>query len=244
MKTYLRFDNLQAFAEYAIDDDKDVTIGRETDNRVALALDVLSRHHARLFVEGGKWFVEDLDSANGSFYRGNKLAPNAKTELQNGDVVRFGTVAMSIRWELPPPPPPPAPVVTTAPGGEKVVEKIVEKIVEKPVEKIVEKIVEKPVEKIVEKIVEKPVEKIVEKIVEKEVRVEVPVEKIVEKIVEVPVAPHAPLGGKAVKIPDAWKSPNAVPPGSEGEAEAKPFRPGLVMPEDMKIVPTTRVFRI
>ena len=69
---------------------------------------------------------------------------------------------------------------------EKPVEKIVEKIVEKPVEKIVEKIVEKPVEKIVEKIVEKPVEKIVEKIIEKpvEVIVEKPVEKIVEKIVE------------------------------------------------------------
>lgn len=47
-----------------------------------------------------------------------------------------------------------------------VVEKVVEKIVEKPVEKIVEKIVEKPVEKIVEKVVEKPVEKIVEKPVE------------------------------------------------------------------------------
>ena len=59
-----------------------------------------------------------------------------------------------------------------------VVEKVVEKIVEKPVEKIVEKIVDKPVEKIVEKIVEKPVEKIVEKVVEK------PVEKIVEKPVE------------------------------------------------------------
>ena len=87
-------------------------------------------------------------------------------------------------------------------------------------------------------------EKIVEKIVEKEVRVEVPVEKIVEKIVEVPVSAKAPLGGKVVKLPDAWKSPNAVPPGLEDEAEAKPFRPGLVMPEDMKIVPTTRVFRI
>ena len=64
-----------------------------------------------------------------------------------------------------------------------VVEKVVEKIVEKPVEKIVEKIVEKPVEKIVEKVVEKPVEKIVEKVVEKPV----PVEKIVEKVVEKPV---------------------------------------------------------
>jgi len=43
------------------------------------------------------------------------------------------------------------------------VEKVVEKIVEKPVEKIVEKVVEKPVEKIVEKVVEKPVIKVVEK---------------------------------------------------------------------------------
>lgn len=53
------------------------------------------------------------------------------------------------------------------------------------VEKVVEKIVEVPVEKIVEKRVEVPVEKVVEKIVE------VPVEKIVEKIVEVPVDPES-----------------------------------------------------
>lgn len=51
-----------------------------------------------------------------------------------------------------------------------VVEKVVERIVEKPVEKVVEKIVEKPVEKIVEKIVEKPVEKIVEKPVEQKLK--------------------------------------------------------------------------
>ena len=52
-------------------------------------------------------------------------------------------------------------------NGQKANEPIIiEKIVEKPVEKIVEKIVEKPVEKIVEKIVEKPVEKIVEKPIE------------------------------------------------------------------------------
>jgi predicted flap endonuclease-1-like 5' DNA nuclease len=63
----------------------------------------------------------------------------------------------------------------------KVVEKVVEKIVDRPVEKIVEKIVDRPVEKIVEKIVDRPVEKIVERIVDR------PVEKIVEKIVDRPV---------------------------------------------------------
>jgi predicted flap endonuclease-1-like 5' DNA nuclease len=44
---------------------------------------------------------------------------------------------------------------------------IVEKIVEKPVDRIVEKIVEKPVDRVVEKIVEKPVDRVVEKLVEK-----------------------------------------------------------------------------
>lgn len=108
---------------------------------------------------------------------------------------------------------------STVNAKPQVVEKLVEKVVEKPVyrDKVVEKIVEKPVEKIVyrdkvvEKIVEKPVEKIVyrdkvvEKIVEKPVEkivyrdkvvekiVEKPVEKVVEKIVtNTPTCPKAP----------------------------------------------------
>lgn len=84
---------------------------------------------------------------------------------------------------------------------DRPIEKVVEKIVDRPVEKIVEKIVDRPVEKIVEKFVDRPVEKIVEKVVEKFVDrpvekivekvvtkfVDRPVEKIVEKIVEKPV---------------------------------------------------------
>ena len=165
MKAILRFDNVDVYREGEFADTEPVTIGREPDNKVALPLGVLSRHHAKVFFENGSWFVEDLDSANGSFFRGKQLAPNVKTELVNGDIVHFGTVAMSICLAIP----------------SEV--KVVEKIVEKPVEKIVEKRVEVPVPtgagvKVVEKIVEKPVEKIVEKIVE----------KVVEKRVEVPVA--------------------------------------------------------
>jgi len=81
------------------------------------------------------------------------------------------------------------------------VEKIVQKIVDRPVpvtvEKIVERFVDRPVERIVEKYVDRPVpvpvEKIVERFVdrpfEKIVYVDKPytVEKIIEKIVEKPV---------------------------------------------------------
>ena len=150
MKAILRFDNIDVYREGEFADTEPVTIGREPDNKVAMQLGVLSRHHAKVFFENGSWFVQDLDSANGSFFRGKQLAPNAKVELVNGDIVHFGTVAMSIS-------------LAVSDGAQM---------------KVVEKIVEKPVEKIVEKIVEKPVEKIVEKIVEKEVIKEVPVAKV------------------------------------------------------------------
>ena len=164
MKAILRFDNVDLYRELAFSDGDVITIGREKDNAVALELGVLSRHHARIFTQGGACFVEDLDSANGTFHCGKQLSPNAKEVLANGDIVRFGTVAMSISF------------------ADDASTKVVEKRVEVPVEKVVEKRVEVPVEKIVEKIVEKRVEVPVEKIVEKIV------EKVVEKRVEVPVA--------------------------------------------------------
>ena len=154
MKAILRFDNVDVYREGEFADTEPVTIGREPDNKVAMQLGVLSRHHAKVFFENGGWFVQDLDSANGSFFRGKQLAPNAKVELVNGDIVHFGTVAMSI----------------SLPVSDGAQMKVVEKSVEKPVEKIVEKVVEKRVEV--------PVEKIVEKIVEKEVIKEVPVAKV------------------------------------------------------------------
>ena len=161
MRIMLKFDDVEKFFEGEFSDREPITIGREPDNKAAIPLTVLSRHHARVFAENGVWFVEDLDSANGTFYRGKQLAPGVRTELNDGDIVRFGTVAMSIRFIQPPP----APVA--APAAPQVVEKIVEKRVEVPVEKIVEKVVEKRVEV--------PVEKIVEKVVEKEVLREVQV---------------------------------------------------------------------
>ena len=151
MRIMLKFDDIEKFFEGEFSDREPITIGREPDNKAAIPLTVLSRHHARVFAENGVWFVEDLDSANGTFYRGKQLAPGVRTELKDGDIVRFGTVAMSIRFIHPPP----APVA--APAAPQVVEKIVEKRVEVPVEKIVEKIVEKRVEVPVEKIVEKEV---------------------------------------------------------------------------------------
>ena len=227
MKAILRFDNVDLYRELAFSDGDVITIGREKDNTIALELGVLSRHHARIFAQGEAWFVEDLDSANGTFHCGKQLSPNAKEVLANGDIVRFGTVAMSISFADDAPP------------------KAEEKRVEVPVEKVVEKRVEVPVEKIVEKIVEKrvevPVEKIVEKIVEK--RVEVPVEKIVEKIVEKVVEKRVEV--PVAKLLNLPKEINGKPvPEFSPEDPSKPFRPGLAIPSDLKVPTEPRKIRL
>lgn len=61
---------------------------------------------------------------------------------------------------------------------------VVERVVEKPVERVVEKVVDRPVERVVERVVEKPVEKIVERVVEKPMDPEAMIKKLDKKLTE------------------------------------------------------------
>ncbi len=57
----------------------------------------VGRRHARLFVQGGQIFVEDLDSTNGTFRNGARLAPRQPTPLANGDELRLGNLALTVQ---------------------------------------------------------------------------------------------------------------------------------------------------
>lgn len=52
---------------------EDFTIGRAGDNDFQLGDDFASSRHARLFRRGSEWFVEDLDSRNGTFVNGVRI---------------------------------------------------------------------------------------------------------------------------------------------------------------------------
>jgi len=63
-------------------------IGRDSSNSVAISDAEVSRRHARLTFQGGKYVIEDLGSTNGTFINGQRLAgPHV---LKSGDVVAFG----------------------------------------------------------------------------------------------------------------------------------------------------------
>jgi serine/threonine-protein kinase len=55
------------------------------------AANVISRRHAKITVENGEFFLEDVGSVNGTYVnRGPRLMPGARQKLQNGDEVVMG----------------------------------------------------------------------------------------------------------------------------------------------------------
>lgn len=52
---------------------EEVVMGRSPDSDFQLGDDFASARHARLFRRGSDWFVEDLDSRNGTFVNGARI---------------------------------------------------------------------------------------------------------------------------------------------------------------------------
>lgn len=52
---------------------EEFTVGRAGDNDFQLGDDFASSRHARMFRRGSEWFVEDLDSRNGTFVAGTRI---------------------------------------------------------------------------------------------------------------------------------------------------------------------------
>lgn len=60
------------------------SVGRKPDNDIALDNAAVSGHHCKFYESGGTWFVEDLNSTNGTFVNNRKVL---KAGLKNGDAV-------------------------------------------------------------------------------------------------------------------------------------------------------------
>lgn len=56
----------------------------------------VSRRHARISLDSGAAYIEDLDSANGSFISDTRLQPRTAYRLQAGDELRLGSLILRI----------------------------------------------------------------------------------------------------------------------------------------------------
>ncbi len=74
-------------ASFMLEGDQ-LTIGRDATNDIVINDAEISRRHARLTFQGGKYVLEDLGSTNGTFVNGQRLA--GPRVLKAGEVVSFG----------------------------------------------------------------------------------------------------------------------------------------------------------
>jgi hypothetical protein len=73
-------------------------LGRASDARVVIDLARVSRHHARIVVEGAKAVLEDLGSKNGTSLRGQPVKGAA--ELADGDEICIGPAVLVFRTSV------------------------------------------------------------------------------------------------------------------------------------------------
>ncbi len=71
--------------------DHPTNIGRAQDAELWLSDDGVSRRHARLVHEAGRYFIEDLESANGTFVQGERVT---RRRLEDGDLIQVGPSAV------------------------------------------------------------------------------------------------------------------------------------------------------
>jgi hypothetical protein len=65
------------------------TIGRAQGSDIVINTHSVSRQHARIFLEGDRFWIKDLESSNGTYVNGSKVTMQM---LSEGDIICFGEV--------------------------------------------------------------------------------------------------------------------------------------------------------
>lgn len=72
-----------------------LTIGRSRESGLVIRDDYTSSHHARLVLWGEQWMLQDLDSTNGSFQDGDRVA--SPVPIRVGSSLKVGATTFELR---------------------------------------------------------------------------------------------------------------------------------------------------
>jgi pSer/pThr/pTyr-binding forkhead associated (FHA) protein len=76
----------------------EIVIGRDTHCDLSMMDETMSAHHARLVHHHGQWWLEDLNSTNGTYLGGQKLTTPAV--IITDDEFKCGNTFFNIRVEV------------------------------------------------------------------------------------------------------------------------------------------------
>ena len=69
---------------------EEVFLGRGNDNEIVIKDPYISKKHLRIVKDEGNYFLQDLNSANGTYLNGQRLMDVVK--LKNGDRISVGQI--------------------------------------------------------------------------------------------------------------------------------------------------------
>jgi ABC-type multidrug transport system ATPase subunit/pSer/pThr/pTyr-binding forkhead associated (FHA) protein len=73
------------------------SIGRTPDNDIQIATPQVSSRHALLHFVNGQLFLEDRNSANGTYVRGQRIPPGQRVPVQSGEKVFIGPMPLLLQ---------------------------------------------------------------------------------------------------------------------------------------------------
>jgi len=92
-------------------------LGRSADNDLVVPEPLASRHHARLEMRAGRWYVIDLDSANGTLL--NRQRVSGEQALNAGDLIAIGETVFAFVASEPARPAVVPPVARARPAAQR-----------------------------------------------------------------------------------------------------------------------------
>ena len=75
-----------------------VAIGRDPTNDLVLESAAVSREHAAVIFQDGRWYLEDRGSFNGTYLNGTRVVPGTPLPLRHADRISIGTETLLFSW--------------------------------------------------------------------------------------------------------------------------------------------------
>lgn len=79
-------------------DNPEVLVGRHRTCAIRTSTQSVSRQHARIFYDGERYWLQDNGSSNGTYYKNERLEPQASVEVEDGEFFMCGNFEM--RFDL------------------------------------------------------------------------------------------------------------------------------------------------
>jgi hypothetical protein len=75
-----------------------IAIGRDPKNDLVMESSAISRDHAGLTFQDGRWYLEDRGSFNGTYLNGTRVVPGTPLPLRHADRISIGAETLIFSW--------------------------------------------------------------------------------------------------------------------------------------------------